>query len=408
MKMKLSMIFKVVVLSLGTVSTVSAQDVLVTQQGDVHKVYEIEIGGSSIFYKLENTPNATIQKIDKSQVLMIKYQDGRKEIIGEEKKSSWAPALQEPIKSSKSDEGENEADNEANKQKIEAFNQTQQISYIGSRKKKKAKFIYGLFNVKSDSKLEDKNVEISVITVRANEAETSRAYLSHVHTRGGTPTHNGIVVSVKNKTDKTIYLDLGNTFFMRNNSPSPYYIPSATQITSGTSTGASVNMGAVANALGVGGTIGTLANGVNVGGGTLNSSSTITYAQRVIPVPAHSTKKLDLQLLFPENLTKIYGSKFIHQTNHRLHCLFDKEEIIKIGEERLFTETDSPIQWGVHLIYDTSENITSPKKLSASFYVSKMIGCKYSMMHSFDGAITKGQLPEIYRDLVSFVAWQGR
>ena len=61
MKMKLSMIFKVAVLSLGSVSTVSAQDVLVTQQGDVHKVYEIEIGGSSIFYKLENTPNATMR-----------------------------------------------------------------------------------------------------------------------------------------------------------------------------------------------------------------------------------------------------------------------------------------------------------------------------------------------------------
>lgn len=117
-------------------------------------------------------------------------------------------------------------------------------------------------------------------------------------------------------------------------------------------------------------------------------------------------------MLFPESLTKIYGSKFIHQPKHRLHCLFDKEEMIKIGEERVFTEAESPIQWGIHLSYDFSENIASPKKLSAFFYTSKLIGCKYSMMHSlmhsFDGAITKGQLPETFRDLVSFVAWQGR
>lgn len=84
---------------------------------------------------------------------------------------------------------------------------------------------------------------------------------------------------------------------MRNNSPSPYYVPSATQVASTTSTGASVNMGAVADAMGVGGAIGTLASGVNVGGNS-NISSTITYSQRVVPIPAYSVKNLIYSCFF--------------------------------------------------------------------------------------------------------------
>lgn len=100
-------------------------------------------------------------------------------------------------------------------------------------------------------------------SLRANEAEASRAYLSYSHTRNGTPSYCAIAVTVKNKTGQTLYIDLGNTFFIRNMSPSPYYVPSATQTTTSTTTGASINMGAVAGALGVGGRAGTLASGVN-------------------------------------------------------------------------------------------------------------------------------------------------
>ena len=334
---------------------------------------------------------------------MIKYQDGHREIIEE----SVEPVAQQSA-TSQSVNMQEVQDESANAAFIQAFNQAQQINYIGDRKTKDAKLIYGLFNVKSDSKLIDKNIEISVTSLRANEAEASRAYMSYSHTRNGTPTYCAIAVTVKNKTNQTLFLDLGNTFFLRNGSPSPYYVPSATQTTTSTTTGSTVNMGAVAGALGVGGRAGALANGVNVGGANTNSTSVITYTQRVVPIPAHSSKTLDLQLLFPENLTKIYGSKFIHLTKHRLHCLFDKGERISLGEERVFDENNSPIQWGLHVTYAYDESISTPYSLSASFYTAKMIGCKYSQMYTFDGAISKGQLPESFRDLVSFVAWQGR
>ena len=392
--------------------SISAQDVIVKKNGSTILSKVLEVNAADIKYKKfsnQNGPTYTISIVD---VMAINYENGEKDEFGDT--NNTANPLQ--VKSIPTSQTSNLVptyfsdfqDDVANADAIQSFNQEQQISYLGDKKDKDAKFIYGLFNVKSDSKLVDNNMEITVASLRANEAEASRAYMSYPHTRNGTPSYCAIAVTVKNKTGQTLYIDLGNTFFIRNSSPSPYYVPSATQTTTSTTTGASINMGAVAGALGVGGRAGTLASGVNVGGANTNSTSVITCTQRVIPVPAHSSKILDLQLLFPESMTKIYGAKFIHQTKHRLHCLFDKDERISLGEERVFDENNSPIQWGILVTYAYDENISNPCCLKASDYTVKMIGCKYSMAHSFDGAISKGQLPETFRDLVSFVAWQGR
>lgn len=382
-----------------------AQDVIVKKDGSIILSKVLEVNSSDIKYKKFSNLNGPTYSVEKAEVLSINYENGEKDVFTE---SNSNEVVASQTMTSTTVATFNVQDNEANMLAIQSFNQKQQINYIGDKKKKDARFIYGLFNVKSDSRMVDKNMEMSVTSLRANEAEASRAWMSYPHTRNGTPSYCAIAVTVKNKTGQTLYIDLGNTFFIRNSSPTSYYVPSATQTTTATTTGASVNMGAVAGAIGVGGRAGTLASGVNVGGGKTNSTSVITYTQRVVPVPAHSAMTLDLQLLFPESLTKIYGSKFLHQTKHRLHCLFDKGERISLGEERTFDENTSPIQWGVQVTYAYDENITNPFCLSASYYTAKMIGCKYSMAHSFDGAISKGQLPESFRDLVSFVAWQGR
>ena len=85
-----------------------------------------------------------------------------------------------------------------------------------------------------------------------------------------------------NKSNRTIYLDLGNTFYTSAGKSVCYFTPTSTTTTSSSSKGGSVNLGTIADALGVGGIAGTLANGVNVGGGSTNGTSTTTYAQRII------------------------------------------------------------------------------------------------------------------------------
>lgn len=91
-----------------------------------------------------------------------------------------------------------------------------------------------------------------------------------------------IVPIVINRTSEIMIIDQTMSFFINSDGRSTsYYDPtvrttSTTELSSSTS-GASVNLGAVAGALGIGGTIGQLANGVNVGGaGTSGSSTTNT------------------------------------------------------------------------------------------------------------------------------------
>ena len=59
-------------------STIKAQDVLITQDGELLNVYELEISSNAVFYKTENKTDAPIQRIDKGKILMIKLKDGTK------------------------------------------------------------------------------------------------------------------------------------------------------------------------------------------------------------------------------------------------------------------------------------------------------------------------------------------
>ena len=53
-----------------------AQDIMVTNDGESMKVYNIEVGQSAIFYQLEDNKDSEVKRIDKANVLIIKKQDG--------------------------------------------------------------------------------------------------------------------------------------------------------------------------------------------------------------------------------------------------------------------------------------------------------------------------------------------
>lgn len=51
-------------------------DIIVTQEGESLKVYNLELSSNSVFYTKEETTNAPVEKINKSSVLLIKKADG--------------------------------------------------------------------------------------------------------------------------------------------------------------------------------------------------------------------------------------------------------------------------------------------------------------------------------------------
>lgn len=91
-------------------------------------------------------------------------------------------------------------------------------------------------------------------------------------------------VVVYNKTDEIMTIDQTKSFFVSSSGKSQsYFDPTIRTISqtnsSSTSRGTSVNLGAIANVLGVGGTVGSLLYGVNVGGGNSNGVAVTEVTQ---------------------------------------------------------------------------------------------------------------------------------
>ena len=102
-------------------------------------------------------------------------------------------------------------------------------------------------------------------------------------------------VVVYNLTDETMSIDRTQSFFLFPRSQTAYFDPTVkTQtVTSGKSSGATVNLGSIANSVGVGGVVGGILGGVNVGGSSSSETSTTTYVADApvvhIPPRAHAS-----------------------------------------------------------------------------------------------------------------------
>ena len=113
---------------------------------------------------------------------------------------------------------------------------------------------------------------------------------------------NGVIdVIVENRTDEVMVIDRTKTFFRGTSGTSvPYYDPTVrtntTSTTNSGTTGATVNVGAVAGAMGMGGALGRALNGVNVGGSnttaTTNVNTTYYIDQPSMSIAPHSMASL--------------------------------------------------------------------------------------------------------------------
>lgn len=224
----------------------------------------------------------------------------------------------------------------------------------------------------------------------------------------GTPWYANpcIRLKLKNRSTKTLYIDLGNTFMTRNGVATAYYIPSSTSTSSSNSSGASVNLGAVAGALGVGGALGTLASGIAVGGGNTSGTVNTIYSQRVIAVPPMSVKELDAQMLFL-TLGKFCDGFDVYESDAYdwiPNFWFDKNDgDYKNGETHDFSESTSPIKFGFFVSYYDNEACQTERKMSFNLYLRRTIGFGNGTAYRFSGAgFLPKKIPE-YNKCISFV-----
>ena len=267
-----------------------AQDTVITNQGDVLQVYDIEISETSIFYKKAPNDEASL-KINKANVLMIKYKDGNVVRMDAPVTAPTPPAATTPVAAPSAETDEKLAAD--NLRLVQELNK-QDVIYTGKRKKVSNTIdeaILVTLGLKENSIIETPELKASFGIMKMDP----KGRLHEFDGRVGNLNTFGLAVTLQNKSDKTLFIDLGKSYFILNGEATPYYIPQATSTTKGHNGGASVNLGAVAGAVGIGGAVGTLASGVNVGGGQSSSTSTTTYSQRIISIPPMSMKSLEVK-----------------------------------------------------------------------------------------------------------------
>lgn len=354
-----------------------AQDVIVKKNGSTILAKVLTVGEDEVEYKKHNKPEGPTYKISVSKLLSINYEGGDKETF---------EGNAEGAESSKESETDGivivNADNmspqakEANTIALANFNEEKIVSFPQTKKEKSTAFAAGYFKATKESVLANEEIEVSFVTgvfdqrLKKWDANIAIPYTSELP---------GIQFSVKNKTNMTIYLDLGNTFYVRLGTPVCYYVPSSTSTSHSSSGGLGLNVGAVASALGIGGVIGTLANGVNVGGGSTNGTTNTVYAQRVIAIPPKSSKSLDFMYMFGNESINVapgfcYKPWGVSMSNFRPEVYFQKQDEMHKGDHYKYQESDAQHMFSFTVTYSTTESISHPKALMSSYYLAGLVG----------------------------------
>lgn len=179
-------------------------------------------------------------------------------------------------------------------------------------------------------------------------------------------TASRLYIIIENKSSDFIYLDLGKCFIIRNGNPEPLWTDTKTYNTKGKNTNGSVNVGTIANVLGVGGVIGDLANGISIGGGKNNSKTVETSSPRVEPLPPMSKKEIRI-MLAKENC---YSDKVYIKYEQAFYIRMNLPK----GESIEFKKEDSPVIFSSLINYSLTEACDSSKNIMNNFYANKITG----------------------------------
>ncbi len=260
------------------IATANAQDLIVQKDGSIIKSKVYEVTQTEIKYKKFSNLDGPLYTIGKSDILSINYENGETDTFTNTDDTDVST-------SAKSDPGTTStrlvevpaADD--NQELLDKYNRLVTFNNV-SNSKSSAKGYLAKFGVTKGSVLSNEDITISIGfdhgTDKGNFASTdSWGYY---------------YLSIYNKTNQTLYIDLGNTFRIHNDGTfDEFYDNSQKTYTSGGSTGGGIALGSVANVIGIGGVAGKLLGGVTVGGSSSSGVSTTYTQERILRIPPKST-----------------------------------------------------------------------------------------------------------------------
>lgn len=364
-----------------SLASVNAQDMIVTRNGDVIQAKVTKIGTTEVDYKKWSNQDGPTYSIAISSILAINYQNGEKEAFenvsanGKSQTTKSETDGQQSIVQVKPEDLSPEA-KAANDVLIAKYNALVELDITKKQEGKIGDKIYSasaIYGIKNNSLITNDDIELGFVTGHLLQRKKTEPV---EWKEGHGDLNQALQLSVRNKTNRTLYVDLGNSFFISLGQATCYYVPSSTTTTQGASNGGSVNLGAVTGALGIGGVAGTLANGINVGGGSANSTTSTTYSQRVIAVPPMSSVNLPPQYFYGKGARNV--TKGLKQgENGSMYILFPKDSekgIMHFGDRYSYTADNSPLQFSCVISYSTEETCLSTKSITSNLYLRELIG----------------------------------
>ena len=266
-----------------TAPLVRAQDVIVKSDGSTILAKVLKVNPSDVEYKKFSNPNGPIYTINKSDLLSINYENGEKDVFSDVKDAQ-----------SRTDNAQSANSSFENDQLICNYNDRIVKNKL-SKKSKQAKWVYRSLKVHPQSVIIAGRIRMFVNIDQIKNGTGDKAYFQ---------------IGIENNSDRMLYIDLENSTYRINRTANKYYVNSSTTTSSGSNVGASVNLGPIASLFGIGGAVGAVAPGVNVGGGRNSGTSTTVYADRIITVAPHSTYVLPKKSFYDSDFDKAYRTDF--------------------------------------------------------------------------------------------------
>lgn len=330
--------------------TVFAQDIITFADGKTVEAKVLEVTQDEIKYKKYRYQEGPLYSVDKSTVKQIKYAYGEIEKFDDVYIAS--------------NEATNNVvdDSEANKPKLIELGPDEDNAKIirnyrygtGSRgdmfperrvRFKPSEWVTAKIAITESSTISNGEVEAYF--------QESYSYLGNLD------------LALKNKTNQIIYVDLANSFSTDKFGSRCYYDPSkVVSVNSGSSSGGSLNLGAVAGALGIGGVIGTLASGVTVGGGKSEGTTTTFSSQRFITIPPMGSGYVSKAEFYDLKFVKV-GEDF---RDFIVNISVDKNAVL------VYNETNSPCKRDYYITYSTDPEFKTYSVLKFTIYFHQVVG----------------------------------
>lgn len=361
---------KQIILTMLSLSALNlaAQDIIVMKNGDEVEAKVTKVGTTEVEYHKWSNQDGPVYSVAKSDVFMVKYKNGEKDVFDNVSNSDDKEQTKEP--------------NPLNPQYVQAItaNNNQElisvydvdVSLAVDKTGKLTNVILPVMRIAKESIISTDEIEMRITPTFTIENKNGGILWAKGHIWN--------TIELINKTNHNIYIDLANCFRTHSNGMAECYFndEESTTITKGKSSGMGVGLGAVAGALNVGGVIGTLANGVSVGGGSQSSVSTTYNNIRIITIPPHSKKNLSE---YKEVNVKGNEYKVISDIEH-YNMYLGKEKFIKENELMMYDETNTPYYFLHRITYSSLPDFSKYSSLTAKVYVKYLIGLRHYYYHS--------------------------